>query len=103
MDDDGLEEYDRIERNERERGQTYWTGRAEGGPIDGSGVTIEAAPHLAMRGLQLSVCVGENVDTAAWHVYAFGERADDASGLVSCLMHLGTIDGDPKLPPNSQE
>ena len=76
MADDGLEEHERRGRMERRTGPTVWTGLAEGGPIDGGAVTVEAVPSLAMRGLHVSVCVGEDVEAAEWHLYAFGQPPD---------------------------
>lgn len=77
---------------------SQWGGTAEGGPIDGSAISVEAAPRIPMRGLHVEICIGEDVDTAEWHVYQFTQRFDEQRGAVGFFVHRGVIDGDPKMP-----
>lgn len=90
-------EHDDIDVGPGQR--SWWRGTAAGGPIDGSEIQIEAAPFIPMRGLHINICVGEDVETAEWHVYAFGQRFDAQQGAVGVFTHWGVIDGDPKQPP----
>ena len=95
-DDEDFAEIERLSNLDRQ--VTYWNGRAEGGPIDGSAINVEAVAFLPMRGLQVAICVGEDVDSAAWHSYAFGQRMVEGGGIVGFFQHLGAIEGDPKRP-----
>lgn len=99
--DDDFAEIERIEKLSRNAG--YWRGRADGGPLDGSEVSIEAVPFLPMRGMHLNVSVGEDVATAEWHSYVFGQQWDAERGAVGFFKHLGTIDGDPKTPHPAED
>jgi hypothetical protein len=80
--------------------RSWWLGTADGGPLDGSEIRIEAAPFIPMRGLQVQVCIGDDVETADWHIYRFGQKFDEQRGVIGIFAHLGVIDGDPK-PPRS--
>lgn len=78
--------------------ETWWGGTASGGPIDGSEIRIGAAPFVPMRGLHVNICIGDDVETADWHLYAFKQKFDEVRGVVGIFEHWGAIDGDPKLP-----
>jgi hypothetical protein len=78
--------------------RSWWIGTASGGPLDGSEIKIEAAPFIPMRGLHINVCVGDDVETAEWHLYAYAQRFDPQRGAVGIFHHAGTIEGDPKEP-----
>ncbi|UFN44509.1 hypothetical protein [Nocardioides okcheonensis] len=79
---------------------SWWRGRASGGPLDGSEIQVEAAPFIPMRGMHLNICVGEEVNSAQWHVYAYDQRFDERLGAVGVFKHFGVLEGDPK-PPRS--
>lgn len=66
---DPTSEHERLAGLEPAAGPTYWQGLAEGGPIDGSAINVEAVPHLAMRGLHVTLAVGEDAANVEWHVY----------------------------------
>lgn len=89
---------DEISALDFQPGDSWWGGTAEGGPIDGAEIKVGAAPFVPMRGLHVNICVGDDVKTAEWHVYAFNQRFDPQRGAVGTFEHWGTIQGDPKLP-----
>jgi hypothetical protein len=87
------------ELNADDARRSWWRGTAAGGPLDGSEISVEASPGMPLRGLQVNACIGEDIDTAEWHVYQYWEGVDLAQGVFfGTFAHIGTIEGDPKAP-----
>jgi hypothetical protein len=75
--------------------RSFWRGTAEGGPLDGSEISVEATPGLPMRALHVVTSVGNKDDgTEKWHLYAFGQRADER-GVHGFFKHFTDFDGYP--------
>jgi hypothetical protein len=99
MDEDPLEQHETLDR--METGElTWWGAKAEGGPIDGSAVNVQAVPWLDMRALHLTVAVGPSGSEVDWHYYVFGQRFNEQTKAIEGVFtHVGFLDGEPMVPP----
>src|SRR5687767_4813573 len=99
MTDDEYEYLGReIEREVSEGRKSVWRGVFEGGPLDGAEFSIDAPPHLGMRGMRLQVCIGDDVPESKWHIWRFGQRLGGTNSIETHFRHLGVLEGDPEPP-----
>lgn len=83
------------------RSSGEWSGKFEGGPMDGAPFTIDASMTSIMWDLRVSIRAspGPDVADAEWHIYTFGQRMNpETYNAEFTFNHAGTVADPPVLP-----